>query len=156
MIDPDVRPAVPDDGPQLAWLETEARSALAGLRGGPRWLATHPARGPQWTGSERTSPERTSSASSDSVFVAHIGEVAVGYLVLVITGPIAVVDDVYVTPDARELGFGDALLAAAVERARTAGCELLEGASLPGDRDTKNLYERAGIKARLITVSTTL
>ena len=146
MIDPDVRPAVPDDGPQLAWLEAEARVALADLRGGHRWLATHPARGEQWV----------DSVSSDSVFVAHIGAVAVGYLVLVITGPIAVVDDVYVTPQARELGFGDALLAAALERARTAGCDLLEGSSLPGDRDTKNLYERAGIKARLITVSTPL
>ena len=164
MIDPDVRPAVPDDGPQLAWLEAEARTAVAGLRGGPRWLATHPARGQEWTSPEWMSPEwmsadgsdGTGPASTENVFVAHIGAVAVGYLVLTVTGPIAVVDDVYVTPDARELGFGDALLAAAVERARNAGCELLEGASLPGDRDTKNLYERAGIKARLITVSTPL
>lgn len=146
MIDPDVRPAVPEDGPQLAWLEAEARAALADLRGGQRWLATHPPRGEEWMNPE----------SSDIVFVAHIGAVAVGYLVLVITGPIAVIDDVYVTPQARELGFGDGLLAAAVDRARDAGCELLEGASLPGDRDTKNLYERAGIKARLITVSTPL
>jgi GNAT superfamily N-acetyltransferase len=76
--------------------------------------------------------------------------------VLVTTGPIAVVNDVYVTPQARELGFGDELLAAAIDRARASGCELLEGSSLPGDRDTKNLYERAGIKARLITVSTAL
>jgi len=27
----------------------------------------------------------------------------------------------------------------------------VEGQSLPGDRQTKNLYERAGIVARLIT-----
>lgn len=146
MIDPDVRPAVPEDGPQLAWLEAEARAALADLRGGPRWLATHPARSDDWV----------AAVSADTVFVAHIGDVAVGYLVLVTAGPVAVVDDVYVTPPARELGFGDELLAAAVDRARAAGCELLEGASLPGDRDTKNLYERAGIKARLITVSTPL
>ncbi len=146
MIDPDVRPALPEDCPQLAWLEAEARSALADLRGGPRWLATHPARGDAWE----------TAVSADTVVVAHIGAVAVGYLVLIVNGPIAVVDDVYVTPQARELGFGDELLAAALARARAAGCELLEGASLPGDRDTKNLYERAGIKARLITVSTPL
>ena len=42
----------------------------------------------------------------------------------------------------------------ATDEARHRGCSLLEGASLPGDRETKNLYERAGIKARLITVST--
>jgi GNAT superfamily N-acetyltransferase len=146
MIDPDVRSATPDDAAQLAWLEAEARAGLIDQRGGARWLATHPERGDDWV----------ATVSADAVFVAHIGDVAVGYLVLITTGPIAVVDEVYVTPRARELGFGDELLAAAVDHARAAGCELLEGASLPGDRDTKNLYERAGIKARLITVSTPL
>jgi len=50
----------------------------------------------------------------------------------------------------------DDLLAAAIDRARERGCAVLEGTALPGDRDTKNLYERAGITARLITVSTRL
>ena len=69
---------------------------------------------------------------------------------------LAAVGEVYVTPPARELGFGDALLDAAIVDARSSGATMLEGESLPGDRDTKNLYERAGIKARLITVSTPL
>lgn len=146
MIDPDVRPAEPADAVQLAWLEAEARASLVDQRGGARWLATNQARGDGWQAAIET----------DAVFVAHIGDVAVGYLVLVLSGPIARVADVYVTPPARELGFGDALLEMAVDRARSGGCELLEGESLPGDRDTKNLYERAGIKARLITVSTSL
>jgi hypothetical protein len=30
---------------------------------------------------------------------------------------------------------------------------VLEGTALPGDRDTKNLYERAGVVARKIVVS---
>ena len=67
---------------------------------------------------------------------------------------VAHVDQVFVTPAARELGFGDALLEAAVAAAREEGARVLEGHALPGDRDTKNLYERAGITARLITVST--
>ncbi len=146
MIDPDVRPAEPADAAQLAWLEAEARATLVAQRGGERWLATNQARGDEWP----------ATIEADPVFVAHIGDVAVGYLVLVVAGPIARVADVYVTPPARELGFGDALLEMAIDRARTDGCELLEGESLPGDRDTKNLYERAGIKARLITVSTPL
>ncbi len=144
MIDPDVRPATPDDAPELAWLEAEARATLVELRGGDRWLATHPSRAAQWE----------AVVDTDVVVAAHIDDVVVGYLVMLVRGPIAVVDDVYVTPQARELGFGDAMLAAALERARASGCELLEASSLPGDRNTKNLYERAGIKARLITVST--
>lgn len=146
MIDPDVRAAEPGDAAQLTWLEAEARATLVEQRGGERWLATHGARADDWP----------AAIEADAVFVAHIGAVAVGYLVLTRSGSIARVADVYVTPPARELGFGDALLAAAIGRARTDGCDLLEGESLPGDRDTKNLYERAGIKARLITVSTSL
>ena len=66
------------------------------------------------------------------------------------------VDQVFVTPEARGLGFGDALLAAGLAHARAVGARLFEGEALPGDRETKNLYERAGITARLITVSTRL
>lgn len=146
MIDPDVRPAEPADAPQLDWLEAEARDALVGQRGGDRWLDTHPSRSGRWV----------ATTEQAHVFVAHIGVVLVGYLVLATADHIAVVEDVYVTPQARELGFGDALLGAGLERAAASACSLFEGASLPGDRETKNLYERAGIKARLITVSTPL
>lgn len=151
MIDPNVRPAAAADVDQLEFLEREARDRLVGQRGGDRWLATHERRGQGW----RDDIDRT--------LVAHIGEVLVGYIV--VTGPadratsdpsssaLASIDEVYVTSEARELGFGDALLDAAIERARSHGATLLEGEALPGDRDTKNLYERAGIKARLITVS---
>jgi hypothetical protein len=60
---------------------------------------------------------------------------------------------VWVEPDARELGFGDEMLAAAMAWGRDGGAELVEGHALPGDRNLKNLYERAGVTARLITVS---
>ena len=53
---------------------------------------------------------------------------------------------------ARELGLGDALLETLVKFAVTRGCTAVEGSALPGDRLTKNLYERAGITARKITV----
>ena len=144
MIDPDVRPAGSDDAEQLQVLEAEARASVADRRGGPRWLATHPPREATWS----------DSVDGRNVLVAHIAAVVVGYLVLVVDPPLATVAEVYVTPPALELGFGDALLEAAIDRARHEGCSVLEGESLPGDRDTKNLYERAGIKARLITVST--
>lgn len=142
MIDPDVRPARPNDVEQLRSLEREARAAVVDQRGGERWLAEHPAVGSAW-------PELLSSAI---VRVAHIDEVVVGYIVAH-RGSDAVVriHDVWVTPEARELGFGDALLGAVVDDARATGATGIEGAALPGDRHTKNLYERAGIVARLIT-----
>ena len=146
MIDPDVRCAQPADADQLRWLESVARDALVDQRGGQRWLATHPERGASWE----------AVIASSTVFVAHIDAVVVGYLVASRHGEVLQVDDVFVLDEARELGFGDELLAAAIADGRASGMRLLEAHALPGDRNTKNLYERAGIKARLITVSTEL
>lgn len=152
MIDPIVRPAVVGDIEQLRTLEAEARSSLGDQRGGGRWLETHLERRDGWA----------HLVERDRVFVATIDEVSVGYIVVGVaepdrtSGPVVSVDEVYVTVGARELGFGDALLAAAIGWARSIGASLVEAEALPGDRDTKNLYERAGIKARMITVSTEL
>ena len=49
--------------------------------------------------------------------------------------------------------LGDALLAAAIERGAARGATRIEAEALPGDRDTKNLYERAAITAKRITLS---
>ncbi|MEY4362345.1 MAG: hypothetical protein RL391_1651, partial [Actinomycetota bacterium] len=68
-------------------------------------------------------------------------------------GRVFTVDRVYVRAEAREVGFGDALVAAALEHARAEGCSYFEAIALPGDRETKNLYERAGVTARSIVVS---
>jgi GNAT superfamily N-acetyltransferase len=143
VIDPLVRVASPADDVALGELESEARAGLAGRRGGDRWLEEHAPR--PWT------------RASTVTWVAHVDGVVVGYLVLdLVDGEIARIETVYVTPGARELGFGDALLDAARTEALRRGAGYLEGEALPGDRDTKNLYERAGITARLITVSTAL
>lgn len=143
MIDPTVRPADPDDGDEIAWLESLARAAIDGRRGGERWLDTHP-------------PHAGAAAEGVRSWVATIDDVVVGYVRVGVDDDIVRIADVFVHPEARELGFGDELLAAAVRHGREVGARLLEGEALPGDRETKNLYERAGIKARLITVSTPL
>jgi GNAT superfamily N-acetyltransferase len=146
MIDPLVRRADSSDAAQLRELESEARSALVDQRGGARWLIEHPMIGDAWE-------ERIDEVD---VLVAHIGDVLVGYLVSALVddlagGILVRIDQVWVTPQARELGFGDEMLAVAIARARAAGAAAVEGQALPGDRHTKNLYERAGIVARLIT-----
>lgn len=155
MIDPVVRRGTPADAPALSVLEAEARAQVATTRGGGRWLDEHPGIGAAWT----------EAVERHGVFVATIpsdapgGEAVVGYLVAELrheTVPLVYVEQVFVHADARELGFGDELLAAAVGYGRQAGATLIEANTLPGDRDIKNLYERAGITARLITVSKAL
>ena len=146
MVDPIVRRAVVDDAPQLQELEHEARTALIDRRGGRRWLDTHPAREADWS----------QYIEHDAVYAAVHDDRPVGYLVASHSQNIARVDEVYVAPGWRDLGFGDALLEQAMADARDAGCTLIEGEALPGDRDIKNLYERAGVTARLIVVSRNL
>ncbi len=46
------------------------------------------------------------------------------------------VDRVFVVEQARQLGFGDALLAAATELAMSTHCVAIEANALPGDRET--------------------
>ena len=141
MVDPVVRLAAASDAAQLAYLEAEARAALVEQRGGTRWLDVHAER--DWAATIAGTP----------VYVAVIDDVVVGYLVAGREGRVARVEEVYVSPGAREVGFGDALLESAMTAAREAGCTTIEAEALPGDRETKNLYERAGITAKLIVVS---
>lgn len=144
MIDEAVRLAQPTDGLSLADLERDARTLLVEQRGGPALLAEQPAVG-DWAAAMLEDHR--------AVFVGTLDGTVFGYLELLLGEPAAVVRQVFVEPEARQLGLGDALLEAAVEVARAAGCETIEGTALPGDRDTKNLYERGGIVARKITVS---
>ncbi|MEQ1698899.1 MAG: GNAT family N-acetyltransferase [Ilumatobacteraceae bacterium] len=140
-----VRPLELGDVGDIAALESMARYALLEQRGGPALLAEQPAVG-DWAALVAHPVER--------VWLAMIDDVPVGYLQsAIVAGGAAEVLQVFVHPEARELGFGDWLLEAALQAARDAGSTVLEGTALPGDRDTKNLYERAGIKARKITVS---
>jgi GNAT superfamily N-acetyltransferase len=145
-VQTEVRAACNDDITALRWLEDEARTDVATRRGGPQLLAEQPEVGDGWAVLVDAVPPR--------VLVGTIDGVPVGYLLL---GPVAAaatarVEQVWVSPGAREVGFGDDLLAAATAIARDAGAVAIEAEALPGDRDTKNLYERAGVTARKLVV----
>lgn len=145
MFEPKIRLACSDDVDELAFLEQQSRVHLHGQRGGIRWLQENPPAA--WI----------DLVSRGSVTVASVDDVILGYLVCETVQPgVALIRQVYVEPEARGIGCGDGLMAATIEQCRSTHHQFLEGEALPGDRETKNLYERAGITARLITVSTTL
>jgi GNAT superfamily N-acetyltransferase len=58
----------------------------------------------------------------------------------------------YVEPDARDVGVGEALVDRAIELATALGAVAVESTALPGDRELKNLFERYGLVARAIIV----
>ena len=66
--------------------------------------------------------------------------------------PLGHLDICYVEPDARGVGLGRLLLDSIVGWLTERGCVGIDGVALPGDRETKNFFEAAGFKARLLTM----
>jgi len=77
---------------------------------------------------------------------------AIGRIDAVGETSVGVLDACYVEPEARGVGVGRALLDELVRWFGTSGCRGVDVAALPGDRETKNFFEAAGFKARLITM----
>jgi GNAT superfamily N-acetyltransferase len=92
--------------------------------------------------------------------VATLDDVVVGFATLresrVGDIRVANVIRVFVTARARRIGVGDALIKGARNTASSRGCSRIDALALPGDRDTKNLFERNGLTARLIVASSPL
>ncbi|MDA8357463.1 MAG: GNAT family N-acetyltransferase [Actinomycetota bacterium] len=59
----------------------------------------------------------------------------------------------YVEPGARGVGVGTLLVEELLAWFRSRGCTHVDGLALPGDRETKQLYEEAGFKARLVVLN---
>jgi GNAT superfamily N-acetyltransferase len=63
---------------------------------------------------------------------------------------------VFVVPEAREIGLGDALLLHLLDELRALGVTNVSAHALPGDRAMKNLFERHGLVAQTIIVGKSL
>jgi GNAT superfamily N-acetyltransferase len=65
---------------------------------------------------------------------------------------LAVLDDLYVEPGFRGVGVGEAMMDLVLAWCEAEGCRGIDGLALPGDRATKNFFERFGLTARAILV----
>ncbi len=131
-----VRRAEPTDTDELIDLGSLARQAIEASRGGTallRELDDHP-------------PGRWAVATIDGMVVGMAG---VDHSV----DGVALLRCIFVREEARQLGLGEQLLDWVLADAAEDGCQRFDGIALPGDRSTKNLFERAGIVARAIIVS---
>ncbi|MAG04036.1 MAG: hypothetical protein CL406_05420 [Acidimicrobiaceae bacterium] len=91
------------------------------------------------------------------VALGTIDRVPVGYGVMRISeaadgAPHAVVEELFVSPEARSVGVGESLMAFLVGEAEQRGAVGIEATALPGDRATKNFFETQGMVARAIVV----
>ena len=69
---------------------------------------------------------------------------------------LGVVTDIYVTPEARSVGLGEALINVIIKWCQERKCVGVDSMVLPGNRETKNFFETFGFKARLLTVHRSL
>jgi len=149
------RPAEESDVPGLIELLTAAESELRTQRGGAAFLAAHP----RTAGVSEAIHEALNDA--ETMVWCGIWELAVvGYAIASLSEEdgetIVTVRDIFTTPAAREVGVGEVLLETAIAWAIALDAAAIDGYSLPGARESKNLYERLGLTARLITVRRTL
>jgi GNAT superfamily N-acetyltransferase len=150
VISESVRPARPADTGDLRRLVTLERTDLTGERDGLLWATMDAPVDVDW-------PVGALSDPSCAVWIAELDAVPFGFISVVrqsVAGGkcVAVVDHLFVEPGARELSLGEWLLEAATRWAQAAGCVGIEAMALPGAREAKNLFERAGLKARKIIV----
>jgi GNAT superfamily N-acetyltransferase len=145
------RRATPADAASLLELEAAARRSVAAQRGGPLLLA-HDVR--PFDPGDVADGERL-------VVLGTIDDVPVGYAV-VATSPLdgearlAVLEALFVDPEAREVGVGEAIMELVLDWCTARGVIGLDGVALPGDRATKNFFERFGLTARAIVVHRSL
>ena len=65
---------------------------------------------------------------------------------------VVLITDIYTTPDVRDVGVGELLLESAIAWATVLDAVAIDAYALPGARESKNLFERFGLTARLITL----
>ena len=131
------RPATDADAPRLAELAEQAVAELRVGRGGEMWARTAGRRAPYLDGLAAAL-----SSPAHHVLVGTLDDTVLGYAVT----------DLYVEPDAREVGIGEAMMDALVAWCTEAGCVGIDSLALPGDRHTKNFFESFGLVARAIVV----
>ncbi|HET6792994.1 MAG TPA: GNAT family N-acetyltransferase [Acidimicrobiales bacterium] len=140
------RPARRDDLPRLAELAEEAVAGLEARRGGRQLTAGF------------GDPARSMAALLDddgtSVWVGTVDDVVVGVGTALAPGDGSVgrIELLYVEPDARQVGVGEAILDGLLGWLADRGCEGADAFALPGDRDSKQFFEGAGMVARLLVM----
>lgn len=89
--------------------------------------------------------------------VGGLGSTVMGTLRMVHAGSGSwFIENVFVLKECREIGIGDALMLRALEILSGLKATRVESSAMPGDRATKNLFERHGLVAQTILVGKTL
>ena len=137
-----------NDASAISALEQQCARESQSFRGSDQLLATAPFIGNEF--------EKALDDADQLVLVVESSGEICGFADMAFSDSVAMVRRVYISESARELGAGAALIDELRMHAKTRGCTRIDAYALPGDRLTKNLFERAGMKARLLIASSDL
>ena len=146
------RPASAEDLPRIAELAKLARDELVPMKGGALWSAREAVAEPF---------EDAYGALIDRddalVVVGTVEESVVGFGVATLerlrTGEtLGIISDLFVEPDARAVGVGEAMADGLVAFCAAHGCTGIDALALPGHRTTKNFFEGSGFTARALVM----
>ena len=146
------RPATNDDLELVATMAEAAIEELRPLRGGAVWANTDARTQPLVDGLRREVAATDATVLVGTIDDAPIGYAAAHHRMLHDGTTMARITDLYVLPEARRVGVGEALILALEAWARNDGLIALDSIALPGDRDTKNFFETFGLVARALEV----
>jgi GNAT superfamily N-acetyltransferase len=146
------RAARPDDLPRISELATQLRAELAPMKGGALWAARESTPEPF----EASYRARLRSTDAEVVVGEYAG-VVVGFAVVVVDElrdgrRLGLVTDLYVEPEAREVGVGEAMIDRVIAWCAARGCAGIDAVALPGHRATKNFFEEFGFTARALVM----
>lgn len=137
---------------RLAELARETIAELEPTKGGEVWART--------AGRAEPVEDALRAALVDHdhlVVVGSVDESVVGYGVARFNelrdgGRLGVIGDLFVEPDFRGVGVGEAMMTLLVDWCEEQGCFGVDSVALPGNRPTKNFFEAFGLVARAIVV----
>jgi GNAT superfamily N-acetyltransferase len=150
------RPATIDDVGQIVELSRAMRAELASYRGGDLWVREQKA-----LELDAAIVVAAIEAADAAVYVGAIDDAVLGFGIcrvhtLVDGARIGVITELFVEPDAREVGVGETLLNAIVEWCAQHECVGIDATALPGHRAAKNFFEDQGFVSRSLTMHRSL
>jgi ribosomal protein S18 acetylase RimI-like enzyme len=146
------RPATAADIPRVVELARLMRAELSAMRGGELWAVRE-----AWPEPLEDSYDTLLTRDDALLVVGTIDDVVVGHGVVVVEllrsgARLGVVTDLYVEPEAREVGVGEAMADALVAHCDDRRCIGIDAPALPGHRAAKNFFEAHGFTARALVM----
>lgn len=129
-----------------------AVAELTPLRGGSIWSRREARKPPLDASIRATAGDESSLLIVGTIDKTVVAYAAVSEATLHDGERIGELSDLYVMPDARGVGIGEAMMNTAIEWCGARGCIGIDSIALPGDRATKNFFESFGLVARALRV----